>query len=80
MPPTMAGKLRTCVLLLAITACMHVTADAEEVVVVKGEDAFATLIKARLVAAFQWSSVCTHACQLPTMDILQRVRYVTCSA
>lgn len=77
----MADKLRACVLLLAITACMHVTADTtDEVVVVKGEDAFATLIKVRLFAASQWSSVGTHACQLLESDILQLVSYVQCSA
>ena len=48
----MAGKFKACVLLLALTACTHVIADTDEAVVsVKGEGAFATLIKARAVGA-----------------------------
>lgn len=46
----MVSKLKACVLLLALTAYTYAAAEADEaVVVVKGEEAFAALIKARHV-------------------------------
>mmetsp|Transcript_2672 Transcript_2672/g.7943 ORF Transcript_2672/g.7943 Transcript_2672/m.7943 type:complete len:497 (+) Transcript_2672:181-1671(+) len=62
----MVSKLKACVLLLALTACTYAAAEADEaVVVVKGEDAFAALIKENdFVAVEFYAPWCGHCKKL----------------